>query len=69
MTETRPIPDESKAALHRLGLAYRAQVHQLAVLTVKAEGLSETDNWTVDFDAGVMRRDVPDTTPARSNAT
>lgn len=68
MTDERPIPAASMAALERLGMKYRAEVHQLAILTVRSLGLSEDDNWDVNFDTGVMTREIPDITPARSDA-
>lgn len=60
MIESRPIPDLAKTAHRLLVREFQRDINAIGQQTVAALGLNEADNWTVDFDAGVLRREVAD---------
>lgn len=60
MIDSRPIPALAQTALAFLNASYRRQLDDIGRQTVDALGLSQADNWTVDFDRGVMTREIAD---------
>ena len=63
--ETQPIPELAKSAItfvakHRADFEAQQQavVNALGVQTLDVMGLSASDGWRIDFDAGVATRPI-----------
>jgi hypothetical protein len=61
--ETRPLPSLAKTAFDLLMREFDARANALSTQTVEVLGLREEDDWTVDFNTGVMHREIPDAPP------
>lgn len=63
MIESHPIPKIAKTAFGLAKQNFDRAVNELARQSVEAAGFNPDDNWTVDFDRGMMAREVPDIGP------
>lgn len=65
MIETRPIPALAMRTATMMQRDFDRAIDVIGQETVAAMGLSESDNWRVDFGTGMMTRELPDPpTPA-----
>lgn len=58
-TERKPIPETAKSAASLLSAQFQRQVHDLALQTLADMGLPVAEGWAVNFDRGVVERQVP----------
>lgn len=65
MTESHPIPALAKTALALTNAEYQRAVDVIGRQTIAALGLNEADDWTVNFDTGLITRDVSDIEPPK----
>lgn len=58
-TERKPIPETAKSAAALLAQRFQREVNDLASQTIRDMGLSADAGWAVNFDRGVVERQVP----------
>lgn len=63
MRESRPVPKTAMTAARLIGAQAQLAINDLAEQVVADLGLSEADNWRVDFNTGSMSREVPEPLP------
>lgn len=60
MTESHPLPSIAKTAVSLLMQNFRRDLDALGVQTREAMGLPDDPKWAVNFDLGVITREIPD---------
>ncbi len=60
MTETHPVPAIAKTAITLLAADFQRNVNVISEQTVEALKLDKDGGWTVNFDTGLISREVPD---------
>lgn len=63
MNETHPIPKVARTAFALTLQNFQKAVNELGRQTVEALGLNPDDNYNVNFDTGIITREVPDIAP------
>lgn len=66
MTEKKEISALAKSAFALLRQDFQQRANILGDQVLQAMGLQPNDGWTVDFNTGVVFRDVPDAPKAES---
>lgn len=60
MIESHPLPMIAKTALSLLEQTFRRDLAALGEQTREAMGLPDDPKWAVNFDLGVITREIPD---------
>lgn len=64
-TESHPVPALALTALNLLRQQFQQGVNEIGKQAIDAAHLDPALKWNVDFDRGVIERDVPEAKPQR----